>query len=179
MSARYKLLMFGVFCLTACNTTPPARDFSGVWQRLNAFPTETKEIPLVTQHIYRAMTIDVRLKSMLGRWAKEAGVVFRYDHPSDFVIHAPVANIQQPDLGAALEEVNAVFAEHNVRAELLGGVLYVRSTVAVESSATNKTASTYDPPALRPLPPFPTLNLSAPAALESTSEPTQSSSKQQ
>ncbi|MGL4767991.1 MAG: hypothetical protein ACRCV6_07930, partial [Formosimonas sp.] len=111
------------------------------------------------QHVYRPMTVDVTLKDMLSRWAREAGLRLRYEHPSDFVLHTPVLQIQQPNLDAALAELNGIFASQNVRVEAFGGVLVARSTVVGGESFVEVPAAVNDVglPAQSYFPPLPKL----------------------
>lgn len=112
-----------VLLVSGCDSTPPAKNFSGSWTPINSFPSETREIPLVVQRTYQASTIDITLKNMLDRWAKESGVVLQYEHPSDFVLHSPVSKIQSPTLSGALIEVNSLFAEQKVFARMYGNAV--------------------------------------------------------
>lgn len=124
--------------LSACNSTPPAKNFSGNWQPVNVFQESTREIPLVKQHYFEPLPIDGTLKNMLERWARESKTGLSYMFTSDYTLHVPVATIKQPNLEAALQELNDVYAPQKINIGMESGQIVVRAKL--EELSMNKTA---------------------------------------
>ena len=81
------------------------------WKPVNHFTEATREIPLQQAYVFQAMPLDRTLKAMLGRWATDTGMVLVYQHPSDFTLHKPVAEIRTTRLADALRQLEAAYGE--------------------------------------------------------------------
>jgi hypothetical protein len=62
-----------VAAMTACGTPPP-EDFGGHWAPLSRYQEAPAEIPLAPSYLFYAAPIDETLKTMLERWARDAGL---------------------------------------------------------------------------------------------------------
>ena len=99
--------------LAACGT-PPLSDYGGEWNPVNRFHDVTSEIPLSPTYMFRATPIDETLKTMLERWATDAGLKLSYRLGSDFTLYKPVARIGTSDIQAATSELSAIYAAQGV-----------------------------------------------------------------
>ena len=72
-------------------------------------------IPLQQAYIYQASPADSTLKTMLGRWARDARLTLSYLHPNDYTLHSPVAQIRTGSLEDAASALSAAYAEQGVR----------------------------------------------------------------
>lgn len=115
--------------VAGCNSTPPAVNFSGSWQPINVYSTETLEIPLIRQHYFEPLPIDGTLKNMLSRWAREAGYGINYTHTSDFTLPLLASKIKQPNVEAALVEINDIYAPQKIGAFIENNQIVVRARV--------------------------------------------------
>ena len=105
--------LFVVFVLTACGTPPP-EDYGGGWMPVNRFQDSPAEIPLSPDYTFYAAPIDATLKTMLERWAKDAGLKLSYRLGSDFTLFKPVSQIRTTDLQAAASELSAIYSAQGV-----------------------------------------------------------------
>lgn len=143
----YCLLL--VLTLGGCNSTPPAPNFSSSWQPLNTYADKITEIPLVRQHYFEPLPIDGTLKNMLSRWGHEAGMSFNYNHTSDFTLSHEVSRIKQPNIEAAIAEINEIYTTKQIVISVASGQLVVErkapdqdqrntdQTVSLANQATN------------------------------------------
>ena len=99
--------------LVAC-AARPAPGIDGRWTPVNRYQAQTHEIPLRPAHVFFATPMDRTLKGMLERWARDASMKLAYEHPSDFVLHAPVADLRSDDLHNALARLNGIYAAQQV-----------------------------------------------------------------
>jgi hypothetical protein len=102
-----------VFVLAACGTPPP-QDYGGSWMPVNRFQDSPAEIPLSPDYTFYATPIDATLKTILERWAKDAGLKLSYRLGSDFTLYKPVARIRTTDVQAAASELSAIYATQGV-----------------------------------------------------------------
>ncbi len=111
-------LVAGLACVVAglagC-ATPAPTDVGGRWRPVNRFPEAPQAIPLQQAYVYQASPADGTLKTMLGRWAKDARLTLAYLHPNDYTLHAPVAQIRTSSLEEAASALSAAYAEQGVR----------------------------------------------------------------
>ncbi len=102
-----------VLVLAACGT-PQAQDYGGRWKPVNRFEETPAEIPLTPAYTFYATPIDATLKTMLERWATDAGLKLAYRLGSDFTLYKPVARIRTTDLQLAASELSAIYAAQGV-----------------------------------------------------------------
>ena len=93
----------------------PAPDFGGRWKPINHFAAEPNEIPLQKTYVFYPSPMDGTLKTMLGRWARDANLTLAYLHPNDYTLHAPVAQIRTNSLEEAAGVLSAAYGEQGVR----------------------------------------------------------------
>lgn len=146
-----------VLTLGGCNSTPPAPNFSGSWQPLNTYADKITEIPLVRQHYFEPLPIDGTLKNMLSRWGHEAGMPLNYNHSSDFTLSQEVARIKQPNIEAAIADINEIYATKQIVISVAHEQLMVErkiqgqdqkdtdQTVSLANQATNTQPDKDDP----------------------------------
>lgn len=157
---RRYIILCSTLTLAACNSTPLANNITGSWRSLNEFPSQTTEIPLIRQHYYMPLRVDVTLKAMLNRWAKESNMTLQYNHVSDYTVHTPVAAIRQPNLDAALSELEQIYAPQGLRIFSQSGQIVVQNQQELDlpkvslsqDPSTTKSSTLLAPPPL-PLPP--------------------------
>ena len=131
-----------VLTLGGCNSTPPAPNFSGSWQPLNTYADRITEIPLVRQHYFEPLPIDGTLKSMLSRGGREAGMSLNYNYTSDFTLSNEIARIKQPNIEAAIAEINEIYATQQIAISVESGQLTVQRIISDQDKKnTNQTAS--------------------------------------
>lgn len=111
--------------LTACGTPPPS-DYGGEWSPVNRFQDVTSEIPLSPAYTFHATPIDETLKTMLERWATDAGLKLSYRLGSDFTLYKPVARIRTTDIQAATSALSAIYAAQGVSVTADGKQIVVR-----------------------------------------------------
>lgn len=109
------LSALGLVTVLAGCATPDAASVGGRWRPVNRFAEAPQAIPLQQAYIYQASPADGTLKSMLGRWAKDARLTLAYLHPNDYTLHAPIAQIRTNSLEDAATALSAAYAEHGVR----------------------------------------------------------------
>ena len=110
------LLLAGL--ATACGT-PRATEIGGRWQPVNRYAEAPQAIPLQQGYVYQASPADGTLKSMLGRWARDARVALSYQHPNDYTLHGAVAGIRTGSLQQAAAELSSAYAGQGVEVQVL------------------------------------------------------------
>jgi len=113
-----KMIMLGVVMVSlvvAGCATPRAADINGRWRPVNRFAEAPQAIPLQQAYIYQASPADGTLRSMLGRWAKDARLTLTYLHPNDYTLHAQVAQIRTSSLEDAATSLSAAYADQGVQ----------------------------------------------------------------
>ena len=70
--------------------------------------------------------MDGTLKTMLTRWARDSKMSLSYLHPSDFTLHAPVAQIHTGNLQEAVSQLNVAYAGRSVVVSASENQLVVR-----------------------------------------------------
>lgn len=103
-----------VLGLSGC-ATPEAEGIGGRWRPVNRFAEAPQAIPLQQAYVYQASPADGTLKTMLGRWARDANLTLAYLHPNDYTLHAPVAHIRTNSLEEAADALSAAYGEQGVR----------------------------------------------------------------
>ena len=99
--------------LTAC-VTRPAPDLAGRWKPINRYAVTPQEIPLYQSYVFFVSPLDGTLKNTLERWSKDSKMTLSYLHPSDFTLHARVADIRTSNLQDALNQLSAAYAAQQV-----------------------------------------------------------------
>ena len=94
--------------------TPKAPEPRGKWRPVNQLSEQPQAIPLQQAYVYQASPADGTLKNMLTRWARDAGLTLAYQHPNDYTLYAPVANIRTSSLAEAAAALSAAYAAQNV-----------------------------------------------------------------
>lgn len=115
--------------LTGC-ATRPAPDIRGRWKTVNRYAEATQAIPLYQSYVFQASPMDGTLKTMLTRWAKDSKMTLSYLHPSDFTLHAPVAQVQSNDLQQAVASLSSIYAEQRVSVTASNNQIVVRPAQA-------------------------------------------------
>lgn len=136
-------LMLVALLLTACATSA-AKDFGGTWKPVNRFQDAPTEIPLNPAYTYYASPMDETLRSMLRRWAKDSGMQFSYQLPSDYTLYKAVAKIHTTDIHAAAAELSAIYAAQGVSVSTDGREIMARQ-VRNSADAPQATASPNTP----------------------------------
>ena len=95
--------------------TPEAAGIKGRWQPVNRFAEAPQAIPLQQAYIYQASPADGTLRTMLGRWARDAKLTLVYLHPNDYTLHAPVAQIRTSSLEDAATSLSDAYADQGVQ----------------------------------------------------------------
>jgi hypothetical protein len=110
---RMFLLAMLALLLAAC-ATRPAPDITGRWKPVNRYAETTQEIPLHQEYLFVPSPMDGTLKTMLERWSNNVRKTLAYQHPSDFTLYAPVAEIRTTDLNDAISRLNTIYAPQQV-----------------------------------------------------------------
>lgn len=113
--------------LVAC-AARPAPGIDGRWRPVNLYQAQTQELPLRPAHAFYPTPMDRTLKSMLERWARDMRLKLVYEHPSDFTLHAPVAELRTDDLQVAVARLNQIYAAQQVAISVEGERLVVGKT---------------------------------------------------
>ncbi|WP_305804920.1 TcpQ domain-containing protein [Stenotrophomonas sp. YIM B06876] len=116
--------------LAGCATTP-APDFGGRWKPVNRFANSTMEIPLYTNYVYQATPMDGTLKTMLERWAKDAGMTLDYRLSSDYTLYGAVSRIGTTNPQEAMTDVTAAYAMQGVSVSIVGNSIVVQAASSV------------------------------------------------
>lgn len=115
---------------SAC-ATPHATEIGGRWQPVNRYAEAPQAIPLQQSYVYQASPADGTLKSMLGRWARDARVVLSYEHPNDYTLHGAVAGIRTSSLEQAAAALSSAYAGQGVDVQVLErNTIVVRQRIA-------------------------------------------------
>lgn len=125
ISLTFLALMVGL--LGSC-ATRPAPGIKGRWKAVNHYAETTEAIPLYRSYMFYPSPMDGTLKTMLTRWARDSKMTLSYLHPSDFTLHAPVAEIQTSDLHEAASQLSAIYAEQLVSITAIGSQIVVRAS---------------------------------------------------
>lgn len=75
------------------------------------------------------MPIDSTLKSLLERWASDNKLKVVYQHPNDFSLPKATSEIRTQDIATAIESLNKIYAESNIRIEVKEGALTTEQIV--------------------------------------------------
>jgi len=110
-----------VTAITCACATPQATDIGGRWRPVNRFADAPQAIPLQQAYVYQASPADGTLKTMLGRWARDARVTLSYQHPNDYTLHGPVGGIQTTSLEQAAAALSIAYAGQGVLVQLVDG----------------------------------------------------------
>lgn len=78
-------------------------------------------------YVFYPSPMDGTLKSMLTRWAKDSKMTLSYLHPSDFTLHAPVAQVRTGNLQDAVKQLTAIYAGQRVSITASETQIVVRS----------------------------------------------------
>lgn len=128
----FLLLIFSVLAVSACNSTPPAKDFSGEWKSVNQLEDEIREFPLYRKYSFKVMPIDKTLKSLLARWAEDSRRSVDYRSCYDYSLPKQAENIDSSSLSEAIMELNQLYAEKDIMIREHPGVIVLES---LESSS--------------------------------------------
>ncbi len=93
---------------------------------MNRYAASAEEIPLYQSYLFHASPMDGTLKTMLTRWAKDSKMALSYQHPSDFTLYEPVAQIRTNDLQQAVSQLTAAYAGQQVSITAGGNQIVVR-----------------------------------------------------
>ena len=99
--------------LTAC-VTRPAPDVAGRWKPINRYAATPQEIPLYQSYVFFVSPLDGTLKNTLERWSKDSKMTLSYLHPSDFTLHAQVADIRTSSMQDALNQLSVAYAAQHI-----------------------------------------------------------------
>lgn len=138
-------LSLSALLLTSCGITPPVNFPQNSWRALNELPSDATEIPLFQQRLYQPLRIDVSLKGMLQRWTKQANMTLSYKHSSDFTLYSGVANIQQPNLEEAIQELNTAYQHKSIKIYLANRMVVVTGEGMSDSRPMSDPSRTLDP----------------------------------
>ena len=119
----------------SCATSPPP-DFAGRWTPVNHYAAAPEAIALAQPYVFTPTPLDRTLKTMLSRWATDSSRTLLYQHPSDFALYGPVANIHTSRMQDALAMLNALYREQRVDIELDGDAIVVRQRDAAPVAIT-------------------------------------------
>jgi hypothetical protein len=112
------------FLVSACGI-PGAKDFGGRWKSVNRYDEKTVEIPLAVPYIYYIAPMDGTLKTVLMRWAEDAGMKLRYTLRSDFTITTSASGIRTSELRDAASQLSAIYAAQGIKVDVDGPDLVV------------------------------------------------------
>ena len=127
--------------ITACATDAP--EYGGRWKPVNRYAETPQEIPLYQAYAFYPSPMDGTLKSMLERWARDSKMVLSYQHPSDFTLHAAIADLRTNDLQEAVSQLTTAFAPQGVFVTVEGNQIIVRdSAPAGDATSARVSAAT-------------------------------------
>ncbi len=118
-----------LFVLASC-ATRPAPGISGRWKPVNHFADAPDEIPLRRGYVFSASPLDGTLRTLLARWAADSRMTLDYQHPSDFSLYRPVAEIRTGDLQQAVASLSALYRQQRVLVAVSGNAIVVRQSDA-------------------------------------------------
>jgi hypothetical protein len=113
--------------LFAC-ATRPAPGISGRWKAVNHYAATPEEIPLYQTYVFYPSPMDRTLKAMLARWAQDSKMTLSYQHPSDFSLFEPVAQIRTSNLQEAAAMLTSLYAAQHVSVTVRDNAIVVRRT---------------------------------------------------
>jgi hypothetical protein len=119
------LVLASLLALAAC-ATRPAPGISGRWKPVNHYATVPQEIPLHQAYVFYPSPLDVTLKTMLTRWAHDSHMTLSYEHPSDFTLYGPVAQLRTASVQVAVATLSTLYAKQQVAVTLDGNAIVVR-----------------------------------------------------
>ncbi len=131
---RQAFLVLCLLMLAAC-ATRPAPGISGRWKPVNRYAAVPQEIPLHQAYVFSPSPLDITLKTMLERWARDSRMTLSYEHPSDFTLYGAVAGLHTPSLQEAAVELSAMYAAQRVFVTTDGNVIVVRDAAAAITPA--------------------------------------------
>jgi hypothetical protein len=112
-------LVFGAtFILGACGGLPPAKDFSGDWQKINTFEPRVDTIPLEKEYFFTALKVDSSLMALLQRWANDVSLGLEVRCRNDYSVSEKMLDVQTRSLTAALEELNYIYSKQDLELSL-------------------------------------------------------------
>lgn len=120
--------LLATLVLAACATRPP--DFGGRWQDANRYADATQAIPLHQAYAFAPSPMDGTLRTMLQRWARDAGLALEYDLASDYTLFAGVAHVRSTDLREAAQQLEQAYAAQAIAVRLDGDRLRVGPAAA-------------------------------------------------
>lgn len=120
--------LLAALALAACATRPP--DFGGRWQDANRYADAPQAIALRRARVFAPSPMDGTLRTMLRRWASDAGLALQYDLPSDYTLFAGVARISSPDLREAATLLAEAYAAQGIAVVVESDRLLVRPAAA-------------------------------------------------
>ena len=126
----------------SCATSPPP-GLSGRWTPVNHYAAAPDEIPLAQAYVFAPTPLDRTLKTMLSRWAADSGRTVLFQHPSDFALYGPVADIRTSRLQDALAMLNALYREQRVVVETSANAIVVRQRAVPEAGAPRSGSSVH------------------------------------
>ncbi len=132
--ARHISVLLSLLVLAAC-ATRPAPGISGRWKAVNHYSAAPQEIPLHQAYVFYPSPLDVTLKTMLTRWAHDSHMTLSYEHPSDFTLYGPVAQLRTVNLQAAVETLSTLYAKQQVVVTVDGNAIVVRRLPDAASTA--------------------------------------------
>jgi hypothetical protein len=119
--------------LAGC-AAPPARDFGGKWRPVNQFQSAPERIRLQQPYVFYASPLDVTLKGMLTRWAKDAGMRLNYQLPYDYTLYTPVSGIRSQSAEDAVAQLNSIYSREQVAVTVVGNEIIVEPVSADPAS---------------------------------------------
>ncbi len=118
-------VVFSLLALAAC-ATRPAPGISGRWKPVNHYAAVPQEIPLHQAYVFYPSPLDVTLKTMLTRWAHDSHMTLSYEHPSDFTLYGPVAQLRTASLQVAVATLSTLYSRQQVEVTVDGNAIVVR-----------------------------------------------------
>lgn len=122
------LCIFVLLQLFVACATRPAPGISGRWKAVNHYAATPEEIPLYQSYVFYPSPMDRTLKSMLARWAQDSKMTLTYQHPSDFSLYQPVAQIRTGSLQEAAAMLTSLYAAQHVSVTVRDNAIFVRRT---------------------------------------------------
>lgn len=77
-------------------------------------------------YVFYPSPMDRTLKTMLTRWAKDSKRTLSYQHPSDFTLHAPVAQVHTNDLQQAVMLLTTLYVAQQISITASNNEIVVR-----------------------------------------------------
>lgn len=122
---RMSVLLLVASLATACAGGGGARDFGGPWTPLNQYAASSEAIALAPAQVFQATPMDGTLRSLLARWARDAGSRLDYRHPYDFSLHQAVQHVHAHSLTEAIAQLGEAFGGQGVLIRAEEGALVV------------------------------------------------------